>query len=77
MPFPHAKSQLALLFLTLFQKHHGLLVRLLRKLPSLPGMLHRLLGLFVPGKMVAFAVTRGRSPMRVRRLLVKLSRSLM
>jgi len=68
---------LALLFLVLFQKHRRLLVRLLRKLPSLPRMFHRLFGLIVPGKMVAFAVTRRRSPMRVRRLLVKLSRSLM
>jgi hypothetical protein len=40
-------------------------------------MFHRLFGLFVAGKMIAFAVTRRRRPMRVRRLLVKLSRPLM
>jgi len=40
-------------------------------------MFHRLFGLLVPGKMVTFSVTSRRSSMRVRRLLVKLSRSLM
>lgn len=40
-------------------------------------MFHSLLGMLVPGKMIAFAVTRSRSPMCVRCLLVKLSRSLM
>jgi hypothetical protein len=40
-------------------------------------MLHRLFRLLVPGKVIAFTVAGRRSSMRVRRLLVKLSRSLM
>ncbi len=70
-------SELIFLLFILLNKHRGLFVGFLRILPGLRRVLHSLPGVLVSGKVFSLAMLRCCRSVRVRSLLVKLSRSLM